>query len=342
LDCGRVDGLGAFSFLSFLSYFPESVFSQAWATILAVFKVALSYSHRLWALQHPTLPHRDASLWTATLERHLIPFYIAFTALTSFFDFRTALLDYHSFPYGTASEHVKIEGALFVLANILMLLEIFAPRPSRFASRKASKNADGSKTDENTLPPPPEHNASLFSAATWSYLESFMLRAAFPQRYNIPTLKMDAVPDLRPDDKTARALLTYRQSMRTLEGHLVRLPAFLRRFLLGKDHQQKTVDDLSLAYKLAYHFAPELIAQNVYSLVRVALNGVPPLMLKGILSHIGKRSRGEPAPMHVAVLYAWVLFVATCVGSLGSSQSLFIGRRVCIRCVKLAPLPLSF
>ncbi|BGP12105.1 Transporter of the ATP-binding cassette (ABC) [Rhodosporidiobolus nylandii] len=307
----------------------------AWATVLVLFKLALSFSHRLFALQHPSLPHRDLSSWYITIERHLIPFICLFASLTAFFDARTALLDYHSFPYGPAKAALKLEAALFALSFFLFLIEASAPRPSRFSSRKSrggDREAASTYIDAKgkPLPSPPELNASLFSQATWSYMEGFQLRAAFPSAYGVGSLKMDSVPDLRPDDKTARVLLAYRQSLRELDSLLQRLPAFLRRRLTrGKEHG--TVDDLSLAYKLSFHFFPALVAQNVYGLIRVALNGVPPLMLKGILAHIGKRNRGEPAPTHVALLYAWFLFLGTVVGSLGSSQGLFIGRRICIR-----------
>ncbi|GAA5828043.1 hypothetical protein JCM11251_005706 [Rhodosporidiobolus azoricus] len=304
----------------------------AWATVLALVKYVLVLAHRAFALTHPTLTHRDLSPWTTTLERHLIPFYIIYWSITAFFDARSAFLDYHAFPYGPAALMLKLEGHIFVLSTLLVLLEVFAPRPSRFHSRSSQHphpSAPGAKG--GPLPPPPELNASLFSCATWTYLEGFQMRAAFPGMFGAEgSLKMDQIPDLRPDDKTARALLAYRQSLRTIERILARLPAFIRKRLLG-GKADGTIEDLSLAWKLSYHFFPELVAQNVYSIIRVAFTGVPPLMLKGILAHIAKRNRGEPSPTHVAVLYAWALFISTVVGSLGSSQSLFIGRRICIR-----------
>ncbi|GAA5979907.1 hypothetical protein JCM11641_007582 [Rhodosporidiobolus odoratus] len=308
--------------------------SWAWATLLFLFKLALSFTHQLFAPQHPASTRRDVSPWYTTLERHLIPFLVLYSSLTAFFDARTALLDYHAFPYGPSLPALKVEAALFFLSSSLLLVEVFAPRHSRFASRSRHDATSTGSTyvdaKGNPLPPPREINASLFSHATWSYMEGFQLRSAFPSAYGVGSLKMDSVPDLRPDDKTARVLLAYRQSLREIDALLARAPIFLRRRLTG-GKEDGTVDDLSLAWKLTYHFLPALAAQNTFSLIRVALNGVPPLMLKGILAHIAKRNRGEPAPAHVAVMYAWFLFVGTVVGSLGSSQSLFIGRRVCIR-----------
>lgn len=179
-------------------------------------------------------------------------------------------------------------------------------------------------------------HASLFSLATFSCLEGFQLRSAFPRVFGAGPIRMDTIPDLRADDKTARVVLSFRQSMRTLDARVARLPLWVRRRILtgGPD---AGVDGLGLTAKLAYHFFPLLVAQNVWSLVRVVLNPVAPLMLRGILAHIARRDRGEDAPIHVPILYAAAMFVATIVGGICSGQGLFIGRRICIRlrCVLL-------
>ena len=313
-------------------------FLQAWIVVLALVKLALAFNHRLFALRHPDVPHREMAAFYSTLERHIIPYLVLYSALTGFFDLRSALLDYHSFPYGPARKLVQVEAALFAISSTLAVLEFFAPRPSQFSSR-SSGTPMGVTVDGKPLPPTPEVHASLASLATFSYMESFQLRCAFPERYDTGALKLDDIPDLRPDDKTARVLLAYRQSLTHLDAFLARLPLVLRRRLVP---DAEGVESLGLTWKLLWHFSPALVAQNLYSLVRVATNGIPPLMLKGILAHIGARNRGENAPVHVAVLYAWVLFLATVVGSVGSSQALFIGRRVCLRlrCVPLLLLSL--
>ncbi|GAA5842131.1 hypothetical protein JCM9279_002796 [Rhodotorula babjevae] len=301
--------------------------SWAWIVVLALVKLALAFNHRLFALRHPDVPHREMAAFYLTLERHIIPYLVLYSALTGFFDLRSAILDYHSFPYGPARKLVQVEAALFAISSTLAVLEFVAPRPSQFSSR-SSGTPMGVTVDGKPLPPTPEVHASLASLATFSYMESFQLRCAFPKRYDTGPLKLDDIPDLRPDDKTARVLLAYRQSLIHLDSFLARLPLALRRRLVP---DTEGVESLGLTWKLLWHFSPALVAQNLYSLVRVATNGIPPLMLKGILAHIGARNRGENAPIHVAVLYAWVLFLATVVGSIGSSQALFIGRRVCLR-----------
>ncbi|BGP50526.1 Transporter of the ATP-binding cassette (ABC) [Rhodotorula kratochvilovae] len=305
------------------------VASWAWVLLLTVIKLALAFAHRLFALRHPDVPHRNLPLFYTTLEQHIIPYFVVYAAFTGFFDLRTAILDYQSFPYGPAREAVKIEAALFAISAILAVLEFFAPRPSQFSSRSSREGPPaGVDAKGEPLPPSPEMHASLASLATFSYMERFQLRSAFPRWFGIGPIKMNDIPDLRPDDKTARALLSYRQSLTTLDTVLARLPLRIRRRFVPND---EGVEALGLTWKLVYHFWPDLVAQNIWSLIRVAMNGIPPLMLKGILAHIGARQRGEDAPMHVAVLYAWVLFLATVVGSVGSSQALFIGRRICLR-----------
>lgn len=71
----------------------------------------------------------------------------------------------------------------------------------------------------------------------------------------------------------------------------------------------------------------------MWSYIRVTCVVLPPLFLQALLAHIAKRSRGEDddAPTHVAVLYVLGMFLSQVVASLAASQSLYIGRRVCIR-----------
>ncbi|GAA5985560.1 hypothetical protein JCM11641_007994 [Rhodosporidiobolus odoratus] len=308
--------------------------SWAWATLLFLFKLALSFTHQLFALQHRNLSHRDLSPWYTTYERHLIPFLVLYSSLTAFFDARTALLHYQSFPYGPSLPALKVEASLFLLSSLLLLAEVFAPRPSRFASRSPHKAASSSSTyvdaKGNPLPPPREINASLFSHATWSYMEGFQFRSTFPSAYSVGSIKMDSVPDLRPDDKTARALLAYRQFLHDLDALLVRLPASLRRRLTG-GKGNSLAEDLPLVVKLLHFFSPLLALQTFYSLLFAAFSPIPSLMLKAILAHLNKRNRGENAPTHVAVLYAAVLLISTVATSLTSCQAYFVGQRTCIR-----------
>ncbi|BGO93853.1 hypothetical protein NBRC10512_004641 [Rhodotorula toruloides] len=302
--------------------------SWAWAFILSVAKVCLAIQHRVFALSHPSLPHRNVSPAYTLLERILIPYYVSFASLTGFFDLRSALLGNKTYPYTVSREALAIEAVLFATSSFLFIVEFFTPRPSRYSSRSSRTQRRLSTTDKS-LPPSPEMHASLFSLATFSFLEGFQLRSAFPRIFGAGSIKMDTIPDLRADDKTARVVLSFRQSMRTLDTRLARLPLFIRRRILSDPNAG--VEGLGLTPKLIYHFWPALVAQNIWSLGRVVLNPIAPLMLRGILAHIAKRERGEYAPFHVPILYAWGMFLGTILGGICSSQGLFIGRRICIR-----------
>lgn len=167
---------------------------------------------------------------------------------------------------------------------------------------------------DGTLSRPLELHASLLSLATFSYLESWMFRSAFPSLTGAPPISMSTVPDLRPDDKTARVLLSYRRDV-----------AALGRFWKGANEHG------GLTPKLFWHFRHQLFVQQAWSYLRVAVVCLPPLFLKGLLAHIGKRARGEEAPMHLALLWAFGMVFFQIIASLAASQSLFIGRRICIR-----------
>ncbi|GAA5859422.1 hypothetical protein JCM1840_004609 [Sporobolomyces johnsonii] len=306
------------------------VAAWGYAFLLTLPKLSISFSHRLFALTHPTYVHRNLPSVYTTLERHLIPFFTIYSTLTAFFDLRSALLAVYDRPQGShvpkaLKTTLGLEAAIFGVSIFIFLLEILAPRPSRYSSRSSARSA--STSPYAPLDPPPELNASLFSIATFSFMEGFQWRTTFPGLTGTPVLSLATVPDLRPDDKTARAILSYRRSMNQLDALVRSLPSPIRKAF----NLHNGVEDLGLTPRLLYHFLPELGSQQVYAAVRVALNGAPPLFLQGILSHLSKRQRGEKAPAHVAVMFAWFLFLTTVVGSLGSSQALFVGRRICIR-----------
>lgn len=286
--------------------------TQSWTVVLTLAKLALSYSQRLHALQSPSAPHRPLPFSYTTLEMHIIPWYFI-AASIAFFDVRSAVIAYSS-PGHYTGLPLHLDIAIYVTTSALFLLELMAPRPSRFSSRSSAHRTtptDGSAS----LPRALELHASLLSQVTFSYLDRNMFGSAFPSLSKSPPISMDTIPDLRPDDKTARVLLSYRRDV-----------AQLARFAPSLGRPQS-----GLTPKLAWHFRHELLAQQLWSYVRVAVIALPPLFLKGLLAHIGKRSRGEDAPMHVALLYAGAMVFFQIVASLAASQSLYIGRRICIR-----------
>ncbi|GAA5922614.1 uncharacterized protein JCM15063_003362 [Sporobolomyces koalae] len=289
----------------------------AWVFLLSLVKFALVFSHRLDTLSQDGGPRRNLHAFYGTLERHIIPFLMVFSTLTAFFNLRTALIATHNRSSTYTRVDLAVEASLFGLSMLLFIIEISVPRPSRFAGANGSKSA---------VYPSPEISASLFSQATFSFLEAFQFRATFPGYTKSPPLTLETIPDLRPDDKTARVFLTYRRSLTKLDNLIRRLPSPVQR-LFGVE----TIADVGLSLRLLYHFTGALLAQMAWALVRVIFNGAPALFLQGILAHLARRQRGEDSPTHVAVLYAYGLFMTTIICALGSSQALFIGRRVCIR-----------
>ncbi|KAI5474447.1 ABC bile acid transporter [Pseudohyphozyma bogoriensis] len=274
------------------------VAAWAYTTLLTLLKLVVGYHTKLRHYTRPSRPHRVSPYYT-TLEAHIIPWFLVYTII-SFFDIRSTLI--HVGPHGQVFTRSL---AIFVLATLLFSIELFAPRPSRFSSR--SPNAP--PPSETALPPTPEYNASLFSLLTFSFISPFMITSAFPKAGSPPVTLAD-VPDLRPDDKTARVLLAFRRD--TASVPLFRKP--------------------TLSVKLLWFFRQELLLQQFCSLIRVAVVAVPAMFLQAFLSVVGRRARREAnAEVHVAVLYAFGMFFFQNIGSLAASQSLYLGRRMCIR-----------
>ncbi|KAL8281440.1 hypothetical protein RQP46_006124 [Phenoliferia psychrophenolica] len=265
---------------------PLMVAAWAWTTLLTLTQLALAFAARLDRLQRPGSTHRVPA-WYSHLEMHFIPWLLIYS-LVAFFNLRSTLLA------PTTPSSIPLAATTFAVAFSLFLVEILAP---------------------HALPAAPEMNASLFALATFSYVDSFMINNAFPKSGSL-AIPMSSVPDLRPDDKTARVLLSYRRDVAVLNAG--RGPGTSRKVF-------------GLTARLFWHFRRPLLVQQFWSYIRVAVVALPPLFLKGILGHINRRQRGEEAPLHVALLYAGALFFFQILGALAASQSLFIGRRICIR-----------
>lgn len=237
---------------------------------------------------------------------HIIPWLLAY-AFIAFFDFRSSLLYFLSHS-SSSSTQVKIDTSIFMLSLVLFSIELFSPRPSRFSSRKDQSTP----ATEGTLPKSLEPHASLFALATFTYIDKFLVTHAFPSSTTSPISKT-TIPDLRADDKTARVLLAYRQDCAVLNS--------------GKTPK----NTWGLTARLLWHFRSELMLQQFWGYLHVAVVALPPMLLQQVLRHIEKRGKGEVAPMHVALLFVALMFVAQVVESVTASQGLFIGRRLCIR-----------
>lgn len=154
---------------------------QGWIVFLTICKLSISFATKLNRLQLPSSSHQLSAYYT-TLEMHIIPFYLVYTVI-SFFNTRSAILDYFDGPI--SPEAFAREMVIFAVSVLLTTVEITASRPSRFASRSSSSTTAG------TLPIAPEIHASIYSLATFSFVNPFMYRAAFDKDQ---VYSMDIVP----------------------------------------------------------------------------------------------------------------------------------------------------
>lgn len=147
---------------------------------------------------------------------------------------------------------------------------------------------------EGTLQPSREPLASVFSLATFSWVDSIVW-TGYKQ-----TFEMKDVWNLMPKDKAAAILADYRQVKKTN----------------------------ILAFHLLGHFKRSLLIQAGWAAISGIVTFVPTLLLKVILEYI---EDPEATPRNAAWLYVILLFVSGVVNALSSGQALWIGRKVCIR-----------
>ncbi|SCV71654.1 BQ2448_3242 [Microbotryum intermedium] len=277
------------------------VTTWSWMTLLSLIKLAISFTRKLGSLQAPNRPHRGLSRVYTFLEFNIIPWLLVYQVI-AFLDVYDALTS--STP--STTREVRIEVALFALTVAYTAVEIFSPRPSRFTSRSAKHNRPSAESGK--LPPSRELNASLYSLLTFSYVAGFLFRHART------TIQRDDIPDLRPDDRTARVVLQFRRDC----GYLGRtFPIRARSF--------------GMTLKLLFHFRRLLIAQQLWALITALSRAIPSLFLRGLLNEIAKRNRGEEAPVYVALLFATGMFFSQLISTVSGSQALYIGRRIGIR-----------
>ncbi|KAI3321698.1 P-loop containing nucleoside triphosphate hydrolase protein [Xylariaceae sp. AK1471] len=147
---------------------------------------------------------------------------------------------------------------------------------------------------EDNIEPSREPLASVFSLATFSWLDSILW-----QGYKEP-LEMDKVWNLIPRDKAAVVLGHYRQVKKTT----------------------------SLALHLAKYFKGMLIAQCLWAVFSGFLAFAPTLLLRAILEYV---ETPTIAPKNVLWLCVILLPVTDIIRSISDNQALWIGRKICIR-----------
>ncbi|KAK2048585.1 ABC transporter [Colletotrichum somersetense] len=147
---------------------------------------------------------------------------------------------------------------------------------------------------EDGIEPSREPLASLFSLATFSWVDPIIYRG-----YK-ETLEMKSVWNLVPKEKAAAVIADYRALKRTS----------------------------SLAWHLIKYFKGELLVQFALASFAGVFTFAPTLLLKAILEYV---ERPEGAPINVLWLYVILLPVLDIVRSFADNYALWIGRKICIR-----------
>lgn len=147
---------------------------------------------------------------------------------------------------------------------------------------------------ENGLEPSREPLASLFSIATFSWVDAIVY-----QGY-IKTFEIADIWNLTPSDKAASVLKDYRQLKKTTK----------------------------LTWHLLYYFRGKLFKQCVYAFLSGWFTFAPTLLLKAILEYI---ENANGTPRNVIWLYVILLAFTDIIRSLLDQQALWIGRKVCIQ-----------
>lgn len=181
------------------------------------------------------------------------------------------------------------------LAQVLVVLD-FALVSLLFAMALTTRK--GNKTVllewEDGIEPSREPLASLFSLATFSWVDAIVYRGWKE------TMGMEHVWNLLPEDKAAAVIADYRQLKRTgaLAWHMLK---FFRRMLLF---------------------------QCFMAVLSGLFTFAPTLLLKAIIEYVERPAR---APVNVLWLYVIALPVLDTVRSYADGMALWTGRKICIR-----------
>lgn len=172
----------------------------------------------------------------------------------------------------------------FVLNSILLIIAL--------SSRKGNRAVE--LEYEGDIQPSRETTASVFSLATWSWVDSIVWTG-----YR-KTYELCDVWNLAHKDKAAVVISQYRQVKKTS----------------------------SLAFHLLKHFKRGLLIQAGWAAMSGVVAFTPTLLLKAILEYV---EAPEFTPKNAAWFYVILLFVSGCLSALADGHALWIGRKICIR-----------
>ncbi|KXG49698.1 ABC transporter, integral membrane type 1 [Penicillium griseofulvum] len=169
----------------------------------------------------------------------------------------------------------------FTLSTVLLLIAL--------TTRRGNKPVLIER--EDGLEPPTHPMASLFSLATFSWLDPLVMKG-----YRQP-LELGDVWNLTPSQKAANVLMEFRK--RQMKG--------------------------PLAWKLVRFFIGTILKQGAWTVFANLFVFMPSLLLKAILEYVEDPRSTTP---NAAWLFAILLFCCATVQGVADGQSLFIGRKM--------------
>jgi ABC-type multidrug transport system fused ATPase/permease subunit len=183
------------------------------------------------------------------------------------------------------SRHALILSSIqFTLSTVLLIIAL--------TTRRGNKPVLVER--EGGLEPPTHPMASLFSLATFSWLDPLVMKG-----YRQP-LELQDVWNLTPSQKAAHVLTDFRK--RKMKG--------------------------SLAWKLLRYFMGTILKQGVWTIFANLFVFMPSLLLKAILEYVEDPRSTTP---NAAWLFAILLFCCATVQGVADGQALFIGRKMGVR-----------
>ncbi|KAL8741027.1 MAG: hypothetical protein Q9190_006325 [Brigantiaea leucoxantha] len=172
----------------------------------------------------------------------------------------------------------------FVLVTALTLIAL--------SSRKGNKAVV--LEYEGDIPPSREKLASVFSLATFSWVDAIVWHG-FRNTFELP-----AVWNLMAKDKAAAILADFRQLKKTSR----------------------------LAWHLLKYFRRSLLIQAAWAIASGLFTFVPTILLKAFLEFV---EDPDATPVNAAWFYIAVLALSNCAQAVTDGQALWIGRKICIR-----------
>ncbi|KAK2877316.1 hypothetical protein FQN49_001243 [Arthroderma sp. PD_2] len=236
----------------------------SWTYILALTVTRLASS----APRCPSLP----KLWNHTTTLYSVQW------LLIVFPFRSVIV--HE-PRIFTTHFVAVD---FALSTVLLLIAI--------TTRKGEETI--LVQHEDGLTPPKDQFASLFSLATFSWMDSFIAMG-----YKT-SLEVKHVWNLKPDAHATTVLASFRQYKRAW----------------------------TMAWNLIGYFSRDLFIQGLWAILAGLFTFLPTWLLKFILEYV---ENPDDTPRSAAWLYVVLMFVCGAVQAVGDGQSLWLGRELSVK-----------